>query len=69
MLQLFHLDATSVASGESMKRNEEIYMTLTTKRILILCAVALVAFAAGRLAVRAGLNALVGGTLWGGNFL
>ncbi len=44
-------------------------MTLTTKRILILCAVALVAFAAGRLAVRAGLNALVGGTLWGGNFL
>lgn len=44
-------------------------MTLTTKRILILCAVALVAFVTGRLAVRAGLNALIGGTLWGGNFL
>ena len=44
-------------------------MTLTQKRILILLIIIVVAFVLGRLAVRGGLNLLVGGTLFGGNFL
>lgn len=44
-------------------------MTLTQKRRLILLIVAAVAFLFGRLAVRAFMNLLVGGTLFGGNFL
>lgn len=44
-------------------------MTLTQKRLLILAAIAVTAFVLGRLAIRAALNLLVGGTLFGGNFL
>lgn len=44
-------------------------MTLTQKRLLILAIIALIAFVLGRLAVRAVLDLLVGGTLFGGNFL
>ena len=44
-------------------------MTLTTKRILILAAIVLIGFVLGRLAVRALLNLLLGGTLFGGNLL
>lgn len=44
-------------------------MTLTQKRLLILLAVIIVAAVLGRLAVRAVLNMLLGGTLFGGNFL
>ena len=44
-------------------------MTLTQKRLLILAVIAAVAFVLGRLAVRGPLNLLVGGTLFGGNFL
>lgn len=44
-------------------------MTLTQKRLLILAVIAAVAFVLGRLAVRGALNLLVGGTLFGGNFL
>lgn len=44
-------------------------MTLTKKRLLILLAVIIIAFVSGRLAVRGILNFLVGGTLFGGNFL
>ena len=43
-------------------------MTLLQKRLLILLLVVLAA-ALGRLAVRAALNLLLGGTLFGGNFL
>ena len=43
-------------------------MTLLQKRLLILLAVILAAAVLGRLAVRA-LNLLLGGTLFGGNFL
>ena len=42
---------------------------LTRKRVVILVCVALAAVVAGRLAVRAVLNMLVGGTLFGGNIL
>lgn len=44
-------------------------MTLTQKRLLILLIIAIVAFVLGRLAVRAVINLLIGGTLFGGNFL
>lgn len=44
-------------------------MTLTQKRLLILLVIAVVAFVLGRLAVRWVLNLLIGGTLFGGDFL
>lgn len=44
-------------------------MTLTQKRLLILLGVIIVAAVLGRLAVRAVLNMLLGGTLFGGNLL
>ncbi len=44
-----------------MKRNN--------KRFVILTLIAVIAFALGRLIVRAFLNALLGGTLFGGNIL
>ena len=44
-------------------------MTLTTKRVLILAVIILTGFIMGRLAVRALLNLLLGGTLFGGNLL
>ena len=44
-------------------------MPLTQKRLLILAIIAMVAFVLGRLAMRAFMNMLLGGTLFGGNFL
>lgn len=44
-------------------------MTLMQKRILILFIITVVAAVSGRLAVREVLNILLGGTLFGGNFL
>ncbi len=44
-------------------------MTLTQKRILILFVIIVVAAVLGRLAFRAVLNFLLGGTMFGGNFL
>ncbi len=44
-------------------------MTLTQKRIVILLVIILIATVSGRLAVRAVLNLLLGGTMFGGNFL
>lgn len=44
-------------------------MTLTQKRIIILLAVMAIAFVFGRLAMRAFMNLMLGGTLFGGNFL
>ena len=44
-------------------------MTLTKKRILILAVIIIAAAILGRLSVRAVLNLLMGGTLFGGNFL
>lgn len=42
---------------------------MTIKRWLILGIIAVVGFSIGRLLVRIFLNLLLGGTLWGGNFL
>ncbi len=44
-------------------------MTLTQKRLLILLAVIIAAVVLGRLAVRAFMNLLLGGTMFGGDFL
>ena len=44
-------------------------MNLTKKRLVVLLIVILLGAVLGRLAVRAGLNLLLGGTLFGGNIL
>ena len=44
-------------------------MPITAKRIIILVIIIAVGFCLGRLAVRAVMNLLLGGTLFGGNFL
>lgn len=44
-------------------------MSITQKRIVILLLVMIVGAVLGRLAVRVVLNLLLGGTLFGGNFL
>ena len=44
-------------------------MTLTKIRIMILLVIGIMAFVLGRLALRTILNLLLGGTLFGGNFL
>ncbi|WP_282195067.1 hypothetical protein [Thomasclavelia cocleata] len=44
-------------------------MQITKLRIFILIIISIIAFVLGRMVVRAILNFLVGGTLFGGNFL
>lgn len=44
-------------------------MTLTQKRWVILLVIVIAAFILGRLAVRGFMNLLLGGTMFGGNFL
>lgn len=44
-------------------------MSVTVKRIIIILLILAVGFVLGRLAVRALLNLLLGGTLFGGNIL
>ena len=44
-------------------------MTFVQKRILILIAVAIIGIILGRLVYRAFINLMVGGSLFGGNFL
>ncbi len=44
-------------------------MAMTSKRMIILAVIIVVAFVLGRLAVREVLNLMLGGTLFGGNIL
>ena len=44
-------------------------MSITVKRIIIIAVIVVVAFVLGRLAVRAVMDLMLGGTLFGGNFL
>lgn len=44
-------------------------MSLTMKRAIIILVIIIIAFVLGRLAVRAVMNLLLGGTMFGGNFL
>ena len=48
---------------------KELKMVLAQKKWILILAIAVVAFLLGRLAVRAFMNLLMGGTLFGGNFL
>ena len=52
-----------------IKNEKEKDMSPTTKRVILIVAIAIVAFILGRLAVRAFMNFLLGGTLFGGNIL
>ena len=44
-------------------------MGLTQKRLIILLVIVVIAVVLGRLAVRGVMNLLLGGTMFGGNFL
>lgn len=44
-------------------------MSLRTKRALIIAIIVVAAFVIGRLSVRAVMNLLLGGTMFGGNIL
>ena len=44
-------------------------MSIGMKRIIILLVIIAIGFVLGRLAVRAVMNLMLGGTLFGGNFL
>ncbi len=44
-------------------------MTLMQKRLIILAVIIIVGIVLGRLAVRAVMNLMLGGTMFGGNFL
>lgn len=44
-------------------------MTLAQKRLIILLVIIIVGIVLGRLAVRGVMNLLLGGTMFGGNFL
>ena len=44
-------------------------MSIQAKRIVIILVIIAVAFVLGRLAVRSVMNMLLGGTMFGGNFL
>ena len=44
-------------------------MSATAKRIIVIAIIVVAAFVLGRLAVRAFLNLMLGGTLFGGDFL
>lgn len=44
-------------------------MSIRTRRIITIAIIIIIAFVLGRLAVRAAMNLLLGGTMFGGNFL
>lgn len=44
-------------------------MSISMKRVITIAVIVIVAFVLGRLAIRAVVNMLLGGTLFGGNFL
>jgi len=67
-MQMFHRMIAHFHS--KIKRAErKDNMTHTKKRILILLFIIVVSVVLGRLAFRAFLNFLLGGTMFGGNFL
>ena len=64
---ILHVKKLAGELGEQPRK--EWKMSLTQKRILILLILIVIAAVLGRLTVRAVLNLLVGGTMFGGNFL
>jgi hypothetical protein len=63
----YKIIAYSIKKIKCAEGKEE--MTLTQKRILILCIIIVIAAILGRLAIRTAMNLLLGGTMFGGNFL
>jgi len=61
MLHLFHQNVKQIL--------EVRIMDITRKRVIILIIVIIVAAVLGRLAVRAIMNLMLGGTMFGGNLL
>ena len=51
------------------KSGKKTEMSIAVKRLIIVGVIVIVAFVLGRLAVRIFLNMLLGGTVFGGNFL
>lgn len=70
LLQMYQLfDCTETCIKSQGMYEEEKKMSLSTKRMIILTVIVVIAFVLGRLAVRAFMNLLLGGTLFGGNLL
>ena len=58
-----------VRFDSDVKQKGSVNMSMVWKRVIILAVIVIVATVLGRLAVRAFLNLLLGGTMFGGNFL
>ena len=69
MIHLLRRYNCNITQTEHFVKGEINAMTLLQKRLLILLLVIVAAAVLGRLAVRAALNLLLGGTLFGGNLL
>lgn len=67
-IQMSHKN-TSILHEKNQVCRKDGNMTLTQKRVLILCIIIVIAAILGRLAVRAAMNFFLGGTMFGGNFL
>lgn len=69
-IQMYHLYGTTLKSKyQYIIRKELNKITLRQKRIMIMSIIVVVGMIAGRLEVRGVMNLLMGGTLFGGNFL
>jgi hypothetical protein len=68
MIHLFHLDDTLVSLRCQINIGGK-NMDITKKRVIILIMVIVIAAILGRLAVRAIINFMLGGTMFGGNLL
>ena len=56
-------------SRDCQEKRRRFEMSDTVKRIIIMAIIVIVGFVLGRLAIRGFMNLMLGGTLFGGNFL
>ena len=56
-------------SRDCQEKRRRFEMSDTVKRIIIIAIIVIVGFVLGRLAIRGFMNLMLGGTLFGGNFL
>lgn len=68
-MKISQTNTTLVPHNTSKGTERKTHMTYNQKRILTLCVIIITAILLGRLAFRVFLNVLLGGTLFGGNFL
>ena len=70
MKQMYHQNSILI-DGDCQRTLLErgLYMTLVQKRWIIIFVIIIVGFILGSLTVRAFTNLMLGGTLFGGNFL